>query len=668
MMFKKILIANRGEIACRIIRTAKEMGIATAAIYSEIDRNALHVRMADEAHCVGPSPPRDSYLHIGNILEVAEACQAEAIHPGYGFLSENPEFAEACLKAGRVFIGPPAEVIHQMGIKSVAKQLMTKAGVPVIPGAACTTQDSTTLRREADKLGYPLLIKADRGGGGKGIRLVTCQEEFLAALTSVQRESGSSFGDSTVLLEKYFASSRHIEVQIFRDTQGNAVHLFERDCSLQRRHQKIIEEAPASGLTADLQKNLHNTALQAIQAIGYIGAGTVEFLLADNLKYYFMEINTRLQVEHPVTEMITGHDLVAWQLLVAAGEALPCTQEEIRSEGHAVEARIYAENPFSNFLPSIGKIALFNHPAPDRKLRIETGIEAGDLISTHYDPMIAKMVIWERSRKRALTLLQKSLQNTKIAGVITNISFLDNLCLEVLHSAPLNNTFVDRHLTDLTRQQHPPETALVFACLFRIDKLKNKSKKAASSSADPYSPWNKISGYRLNAEPFYPISLWIREKELTIPTRFDNDGRYHFNLPKLSVVVENITIQKNRISAHLNGKKMSAEGVILKNSLILFHLGSTLHFSLKDEEHGVVIEDASATSFLSPMPGQIIEIHVKHGIAVNQGDAILTLEAMKMEYTISAPADGMVTHYFFTKGDSVQEGVKLLEFNAIASP
>ena len=424
-MFSKILIANRGEIACRIIRTARRLGIKTVAVYSEADRDAMHVALADEAFFIGPAPARESYLDGAKILDIARHCGAMAIHPGYGFLSENAEFAEACARAGVVFIGPPAAAIRAMGDKAQAKALMEKAGVPLVPGYHGDDQDPARLAQQADRLGYPVLIKASAGGGGKGMKIAAHAAEFAAQLASAKREALSAFGDERVLIEKYFTSTRHVEVQIFADGKGHCVHLFDRDCSIQRRHQKIIEEAPAPGLEDAVRQAMREAALAAARAIGYTGAGTVEFLLTpDDGAFYFLEMNTRLQVEHPVTEMITGLDLVEWQILVAAGAALPLRQDEIFARGHAIEARIYAEDPARGFLPQSGQLARFDVPEEGPHVRVDTGVRAGDTIPVDYDPLIAKLVVWDEDREAAIRRFRTALATTRVAGVIANVDFL----------------------------------------------------------------------------------------------------------------------------------------------------------------------------------------------------------------------------------------------------
>ncbi|HSK40851.1 MAG TPA: acetyl-CoA carboxylase biotin carboxylase subunit, partial [Arenibaculum sp.] len=457
-MFSKILIANRGEIACRVIRTARHMGIRTVAVHSEADAGALHVDMADEAWLIGPPPARESYLRIDAILDVARRSGAEAIHPGYGFLSENAAFADACGQAGIVFVGPPADAIRAMGGKSEAKALMEPAGVPLVPGYHGAGQDPELLRREAEAIGFPLLIKASAGGGGKGMRVVAAAGEFDAQLAGARREAASAFGDERVLLEKYLTRPRHVEIQVFADRHGNCVYLFERDCSIQRRHQKVVEEAPAPALPPGTRQRMGEAAVAAARAIGYVGAGTVEFLLDEDGAFYFMEMNTRLQVEHPVTEMITGQDLVEWQFRVAAGEPLPVGQDDLAISGHAIEVRVYAEDPARDFLPQTGRLDHLAFPEPGPHVRIDAGVRAGDRISIHYDPMIAKLIVWDHDRPAAVRRLRAALGATQIAGLNANVGFLSAIAAHpAFLAADLDTRFIERHHADLLPAQAPAD-------------------------------------------------------------------------------------------------------------------------------------------------------------------------------------------------------------------
>ncbi|MFT6578772.1 MAG: 3-methylcrotonyl-CoA carboxylase alpha subunit, partial [Zhongshania sp.] len=499
-MFDKILIANRGEIACRVIKTARKMGILTVAVYSDADANALHVSMADEAIHIGASPARESYLDIDKIIAAAKLSGAQAIHPGYGFLSENAEFCRRCAAENIVFIGPPTSAIVAMGSKSAAKQIMEAAGVPLVPGYHGDDQDPEIIRKAANDMGYPVLLKATAGGGGKGMRQVWSAEEFDSALQAAKREALNGFGDDTMLVEKYLTQPRHIEIQVFCDSHGNAVYLFERDCSIQRRHQKVIEEAPAPGLSESLRSEMGDAAVRAAQAIDYVGAGTVEFLLDRDGSFYFMEMNTRLQVEHPVTEMITGLDLVDWQLRVAAGATLPLKQNELQIRGHAIEARIYAEDPNNEFLPQTGTLHFLETPPESAHVRVDTGVREGDEVSVFYDPMIAKLIVWDRDRSAALRRLSSALKQYRISGVINNIDFLHTISRhEAFAAADFDTGFIGKHedsLLDNVSSQNP--TRLALAALYLVLAQKQRINNYASASNDVNSPWNNPYNWRPN--------------------------------------------------------------------------------------------------------------------------------------------------------------------------
>ncbi|MBN8491961.1 MAG: acetyl-CoA carboxylase biotin carboxylase subunit, partial [Burkholderiales bacterium] len=490
-MFSKILIANRGEIACRVIKTARRLGIATVAVYSEADANARHVRLADEAVLIGPPSARLSYLVGDRIIAAAQATGAQAVHPGYGFLSENEDFAEACAAAGLVFIGPPASAIRAMGSKSAAKALMAKAGVPLTPGYHGDEQDPAFLQAQAMAIGYPVLIKASAGGGGKGMRRVDRAEDFAAALASCQREAKNAFGDEQVLVEKYVLKPRHIEIQVFGDTHGQCVYLFERDCSVQRRHQKVLEEAPAPGMTRERRAAMGQAAVEAAKAVGYVGAGTVEFIANPDGSFYFMEMNTRLQVEHPVTEMITGLDLVEWQLRVAAGEPLPLRQDQLAIDGHAIEARIYAEDPDKGFLPSTGTLLHLAPPAESEHVRVDTGVEQGDAISPHYDPMIAKLIVWDRDRPKALARMRQALARYRIVGVANNVEFLARLVgVPSFAEADLDTALIEREQANLFPPKGtPPDEVWLLAALAELLREAGGQRDAAAAAADRDSPW-----------------------------------------------------------------------------------------------------------------------------------------------------------------------------------
>ena len=508
-MFSKILIANRGEIACRVIRTARRLAIKTVAVYSDADARAQHVLAADEAYLLGPAAAKESYLRGDRILEVARASGAQAIHPGYGFLSENEDFAEACERAGIVFIGPPASAIRAMGSKSAAKQLMQQAGVPLVPGYHGDDQDPALLERESDRIGYPVLIKASAGGGGKGMRIVESKGEFAAALASCKREAASAFGDDRVLVEKYLRRPRHIEIQVFGDRHGNCVYLFERDCSVQRRHQKVLEEAPAPGMTPERRAAMGDAAVAAAKAIGYVGAGTVEFIADQSGTFHFMEMNTRLQVEHPVTEMITGEDLVEWQLRVAWGEPLPKRQEALRIGGHALEARIYAEDPAKGFLPATGRIVHLGLPPASRHVRIDTGVAAGDEISPHYDPMIAKLIVWDRDRPAALARMRAALEAFQVVGLTTNVAFLGRLVTsKAFAAADLDTGLIERSKSELFPPRAPAsDEVLALATLAELLRHDREARSHAAASGDPWSPWGACDGWRLNQDNHHNLRV-----------------------------------------------------------------------------------------------------------------------------------------------------------------
>ncbi|NJD34995.1 MAG: acetyl-CoA carboxylase biotin carboxylase subunit, partial [Betaproteobacteria bacterium] len=529
-MFTKILIANRGEIACRVIKTARRMGIRTVAVYSEADAGARHVRLADEAVCIGAPPPRESYLVVDKIIAAALTTGAQAVHPGYGFLSENEEFAEACAANGIVFIGPPVTAIRAMGSKSEAKKLMEKAGVPLTPGYHGDNQEPALLWEEADKIGYPVLIKAAAGGGGKGMRAVAASGDFLEALSSCKREAASSFGDQHVLIEKYLQRPRHIEIQVFGDSHGNCVYLFERDCSVQRRHQKVLEEAPAPGMTAERRAAMGKAAVDAARAVGYVGAGTVEFIVNQDGTFYFMEMNTRLQVEHPVTEMITGLDLVEWQLKVGAGETLPLRQEQLVIRGHALEARIYAEDPDKGFLPSIGRLIHLAPPAETLNVRVDTGVEQDDEISPHYDPMIAKLIVWDGSdtnaRERALARMLQALADYRVVGVSNNIGFLSRLiACPAFAQADLDTGLIERERAFLfPESSEPPAEAWLVAALAELIRDQQYAAADAVASRDPFSPWHARDGWRMNGNARREIRLRAGETEKAVSAGYAGDS------------------------------------------------------------------------------------------------------------------------------------------------
>ncbi len=662
-MFERILIANRGEIACRVARTARRMGIRTVAVYSDADAGAMHVAACDEARRLGPPPPRESYLNGEAIINAARATGAQAIHPGYGFLSENAAFAEAVAAAGLVFIGPMPDAIRAMGSKSESKLIMGRAGVPLVPGYHGKDQSDVLLAHEAEALGFPVLIKASAGGGGKGMRIVERRDEFAAALASARREAKSGFGDDTVLLEKYLLGPRHIEMQVFADTQGNCVHLFERDCSVQRRHQKVLEEAPAPGMTRERREEMGAAAVAAARAIGYVGAGTVEFIVDRGGTFYFMEMNTRLQVEHPVTEMITGLDLVEWQLRIAAGEALPLSQNRIEIRGHAIEARIYAEDPERGFLPSIGRIAHLHTPRLSAEVRIDTGVQRGDEISQYYDPMIAKLITWGEDRATALRRLRAALGDYQVVGVTTNVDFLRRL---VAHAA-----FAEARLdTGMIASNHaalfPPRAApslqvLASAALCEWFSLREAARVAASISSDPHSPWQAVDAWWLNCSD-HALALTFATDDVQYPVRVQVNGDgfvVDIGDRKLSAMVHR---QDDAWAITIDGARMVASVVTLGDERHVFSATDMARLRLVDPlAHAADDLHADGGHLMAPMSGSIIAVLVNAGDAVARGAPLLILEAMKMEHTIAAPAAGTVTRVHYRQGEQVREGVVLID-------
>lgn len=658
--FDTVLIANRGEIACRIITTCKRLGIRTVAVYSQADAQARHVRMADVAVPIGPAPARESYLVAEKILDAARQTGAHAIHPGYGFLSENAAFARACAEAGIVFIGPPPEAIEAMGSKSAAKALMEKAGVPLTPGYHGDEQSPRYLHARADAIGYPVLIKASAGGGGKGMRRVDRSEDFLAALESCRREASSAFGDTHVLIEKYVLRPRHVEIQIFADTQGHCVHLFERDCSVQRRHQKVLEEAPAPGMTAARRAAMGQAAIDAARAVGYVGAGTVEFIASPEGDFYFMEMNTRLQVEHPVTEMITGQDLVEWQLRVAAGEALPLAQHEIGLYGHAIEARLYAEDAQRGFLPSVGRLALCTLPQGPG-IRVDTGVERGDAVSPHYDPMIAKLIVHGANRTEALARMRTALSECAVVGVTSNLDFLQRLLAEegAFARAELDTGLIEREQARLFPE--PVDITPRQIALASLARVLDEAIMPATppDPADPHSPWNQRHGWRLGA----PAARRLRWR--------DGD---HLHLATLHADGEGWTIQIKDQRLQLQGQRM---GVHLRARIdghwqqaIVFADGDALHLfdggtprilRLDDPLAAAHGSKAGAGDLAAPMPGRVVAVLADPG-PVTAGQPLLVLEAMKMEHTITAPAAGQLRAVVVSVGEQVAEGAALVDF------
>jgi 3-methylcrotonyl-CoA carboxylase alpha subunit len=666
-MFKKILIANRGEIACRVAATARRLGVRTVAVYSDADADAQHVHACDEAVHVGGNAPRDSYLQWQRIIDAAKATGAQAVHPGYGFLSENEDFAQACAEHGIAFIGPPASAIAAMGSKSAAKALMDKAGVPLVPGYHGDNNEPAFLAGEAARIGYPVLIKASAGGGGKGMRRVDRPEDFAAALESCQREARNSFGNDHVLVERYVTRPRHIEIQVFGDTQGHCVYLFERDCSVQRRHQKVLEEAPAPGMSQERRAEMGAAAVAAAKAVGYVGAGTVEFIAEPagdgDLRFYFMEMNTRLQVEHPVTEAITGLDLVEWQLRVASGEPLPLRQAQLARRGHAIEARICAENPDANFLPATGTLHVARWPAhvsferSDELPRVDSGVREGDAISPHYDSMIAKLIVWGEDRAQALARLAAALQATHIVGLNTNVAFLRRVVAShAFATADLDTALIERERAALF--EAPPLSAEAAAAGVAAHVL---SAEAALETTDP---WSRRDGWRMHGGARRRLSLERDGAPLVAQLERLHDGatvlqlgqgkdaqRWPFQARAMGQGRHDVMLGEQRLTltVYANGERYA----------VFAAQGSAL---LADHDPIAHAGDGAAEGgrLTAPMPGKVVSFLAKAGDTVTRGQALAVMEAMKMEHTITAPRDGVVAELLYGVGDQVAEGGELL--------
>ena len=674
-MFSKILIANRGEIACRVAATARRMAIKMVAVYSDADANAKHVSVCDEAVHIGGSSPKDSYLRWERIIAAAQATGAQAIHPGYGFLSENEEFAQACSQAGLVFIGPPASAIKAMGLKAESKRLMALAGVPLVPGYHGADQDAALLQREADAIGYPVLIKASAGGGGKGMRAVDRAEDFAAALASCQREAINSFGDDAVLIEKYVQRPRHIEFQVFGDTLGNYVYLFERDCSVQRRHQKVLEEAPAPGMTPALRKQMGEAAVAAARAVNYVGAGTVEFIVEQrpdgSMNFFFMEMNTRLQVEHPITEAITGQDLVEWQLRVASGQPLPLLQDQLKIGGHAIEARICAENPDKNFMPATGTLHVYELPdcvtfergnvGSSALVRVDSGVRQGDAISPFYDSMVAKLIVHGENRAQALARLDVALAQTHVVGLSTNVQFLRNVVQ--------SRSFVDANLdTGLIPREE--------AVLFKQEKV---GLALAVSGAIAHTLLQEIAVEAGLAQKSMWLDPWARRDGWR--SHGPSTRRFDFEFAGVVHVVQMTTLHDGTLQLDVAGASESFSFAAVTHGVDV-HLGERRQI-LNVYKHGAVVHIFSAQGatqvtaidalahagdnqteggrLTAPMPGKVVSFAVKAGDKVRIGQALAVLDAMKMEHTISAPADGVVAELLYAPGDQVPEGAELLK-------
>jgi len=653
-MFHTLLIANRGEIACRIIRTARRLGIRTIAVYSEADANARHVREADEAWNIGPAPAMHSYLNIDAILAAAHCSGAEAIHPGYGFLSENAAFAKACADAGLIFVGPPAQAMSVMGDKAAAKALMMEQNIPLVPGYHGEDQRDTRLQTEADAIGYPLLIKPSAGGGGKGMHVVERREDFAKQLAAARREAAAAFGDERMLLEKYLTRARHVEMQIFTDTHGNGVYLFERDCSVQRRHQKILEEAPAPGFFASQRQQMGAIALAAAHAVSYVGAGTVEFILnADGGAFYFMEMNTRLQVEHPVTEMVTGLDLVEWQLRVAAGEPLPLTQSQLALHGHAVEVRVYAEDPERGFLPSSGQLVYLREPRPQPGLRIDSGVDEGDSVPPHYDPMIAKVIVHADKRETALSQLATALADFAVAGVTTNLGFLARLATHPdLAKGHVDTGFIARNETALLAPAGapPPETLALLGLAEYLLRISSGNQV-----------WSRLHGWRHHggaSHALYFADATQTRHEVIVHQRSTNleveTGGYCFKA--------SAQLKDDQLHASLDGHAFRARLARHQQRRWLFCNGASYALTLAQGWASDSLSTTGETHIAAPMPGRVVSLLIQAGKTVAAGTPLLILEAMKMEHTISAPTHGLVRDFRYEEGDTVEEGAVLLDF------
>lgn len=665
-MFTKILIANRGEIACRVAASARRLGIRTVAVYSEADAHAKHVAVCDEAVLIGPAAAKESYLRADKLIEVALATGAQAIHPGYGFLSENAEFAKACAANGLVFIGPPASAIDAMGSKSAAKALMERAGVPLVPGYHGDNQDADFLHQQADAIGYPVLLKASAGGGGKGMRVIEKSADFKDALASCKREAINSFGDDKVLAEKYLQRPRHIEIQVFADSHGNCVYLFERDCSVQRRHQKVIEEAPAPGMTPERRQAMGEAAVAAARAVNYVGAGTVEFIANQDGSFYFMEMNTRLQVEHPVTEMITGTDLVEWQLRVAAGEPLPLTQQQLQINGHAIEARVYAENPEKGFLPSIGTLRHLRTPAAvefmlggsagqPAAFRIDSGVREGDTISPFYDPMIAKLIVWGKDRREALTNMALALSQYQIVGLHSNIAFLARLMASrAFSAADLDTGLIERNQAELFPPVAAPQTTTVALAVAAL--LQSEQQGGGD-------PWQTGHGWRMNLNLLRTLAFSHEEQAFNVQLEYFSAGwKLHLNGQIHTLKI--LKADGSHLQIQVDDRTVGGQVVTDGEQLHVFAAGVHCVLQYHDALAHAGEAEAEGGRLTAPMPGKIVAVLGNAGQSVSKGQPLLIMEAMKMEHTISAPHDGVIGDVLYAVGDQVAEGAQLLAFQS----
>lgn len=660
-MMRKLLIANRGEIACRIIRTAKRLGVASVAVYSEADAHALHVELADEAYLLGPAPARDSYLSIGKIIDVAGRSGSDAIHPGYGFLAENADFAEACAANGLIFVGPPPHAMRLLGSKSEAKAAMVRAGVPVAPGSSGGAD--AELLEAARAIGLPLLVKASAGGGGRGMRIVRAPEDLSAAIESARREAGAAFGDDALFIEKYFSGYKHVEIQIFADSHGNVVSFLERDCSMQRRHQKVIEETPAPGLTPWLRAQMSDAAIRAARAAGYTGAGTVEFLVGED-HFYFLEMNTRLQVEHPVTEMVSKQDLVEWQLRVACGAPLPLTQSELRMSGCAIEARICAEDPARGFMPSVGEIAHFRAPRQAPFLRIDSGVRAGDRVTPYYDSLLAKLIVFGENREQALRRLQAGLEEVEIVGVATNLDLLRAISKsDGMAAGDYDTEYVGSNIAMLTCAAAPSSDSdrvlLAAAAAVFLADSRRSALEASRSLGDDWSPWAATDAWRLYKRADHELRVTQAGRTLVAQIMRPQDGGFLLGFGEAIMEVSVQTVA-GRLSLLVDGVKHEVSTVALDNGLVVILRGKNYVIHWAKAAASSQSEGPSDERVLAPMPATVTRVAVKSGDAVSKGETLVVLEAMKMEIAMAAPHDGVVKSVACEVGDMAIEGAELV--------
>ncbi|HEY8328402.1 MAG TPA: biotin carboxylase N-terminal domain-containing protein [Rhodanobacter sp.] len=662
-MFERVLIANRGEIACRVIRTCRRLGIHTIAVYSEADRDAQHVRLADEAWPIGGPRPADSYLRGDAILDVAKRTGAQALHPGYGFLSENTGFARACTDAGIAFIGPRPESIDAMGSKAAAKALMEQHAVPLVPGYHGANQDTVHLAEQAAQTGFPLMIKPAAGGGGKGMRIVRSADEFANALASAQREATGSFGDARMILERYVEHPRHIEFQVFGDTHGNVIHLNERECSAQRRYQKVLEETPSPFLDAARRQAMGAAAVAAAKAVDYVGAGTVEFIVAQDGEFFFMEMNTRLQVEHPVTEMTLGLDLVEWQLRVAAGQPLPLTQDQVHARGHAIEVRLYAEDPDQNFLPGSGKLQTLRLPAPSPHVRLDGGVIEGDTVTIFYDPMIAKLIVWDENRPQALQRLREALAASEIVGPKSNIGFLERLARHpAVVEGRIDTGYLDRHLDEFLVGNAIPDNHALFAAATAA--LLHDEQSVSATASDPHSPWARADAWRIGHAGKRIIALTLREQRHDIEAH-GHSGNYQLGHGEARCEVRGARLLDGSLSARFDGESLrmplraDAQRVLLHDAS-----GQRYRFTRAVAFAWESKDTAGGNQVIAPMPGRIVLVKAKAGDVVEQGQELLVMEAMKMELALKAPRAGTIESMNATQGEFVEADAVLVKFVA----